>query len=212
VESGTLGSDGPIRVLIAGGGGLFREILVSLISQTQDMQVVASLSASLETVPATLELRPDVVLLGGTAPDVDMATIISSIHDELPFCGILMITESRRSGDLRKAVAAGAVGYLLVDDTGPEDMMDALRRVGHGEGVVDANLALDAINVPGCPLTDRELDVLQLAAQGASSAEIALKLYLSSRTVRNHMSRIIGKTGGRNRIDAIRIAVDAGWI
>ena len=176
------------------------------------MEVVASLSASPKTIPATLELRPDVVLFGGTAPDADMATIISGIHDELPSCGILMITESRRPGDLRKAVAAGAVGYLLADDIGPEDMIDALRRVGHGEGTVDANLALDAINVSDCPLTERELDVLQLVAQGASSAEIARELYLSSRTVRNHMSRIIGKTGGRNRIDAIRIAVDAGWL
>jgi two-component system, NarL family, response regulator DesR len=123
-----------------------------------------------------------------------------------------MITESRRPGDLRKAVAAGAVGYLLADDIGPEDVIDALRRVCHGEGVVDANLALDAINAPGCPLTERELDVLRCAAQGASSAEIACKLYLSSRTVRNHMSRIIRKTGGRNRVDAIRIAADAGWI
>jgi two-component system, NarL family, response regulator DesR len=176
------------------------------------MRVVASLSASSKTVPATLEVRPDVVLLGGTAPDADMATIISGIHDELPSCGILMIMESRRPGDLRKAVAAGAVGYLCVNDIGPEDMIDALRRVGRGEGVVDANLALDAINAPDCPLTEREMDVLQLVAQGASSTEIACKLYLSSRTVRNYMSRIIGKTGGRNRIDAIRIAVDAGWI
>ena len=176
------------------------------------MQVVASLSASPKIVPATLELRPDVVLLGDTAPDVDMATIISNIRDELPSCGILMITESRRPGDLRKAVAAGAVGYLLVDDIGPEDMIDALRRVGRGEGVVDANLALDAINAPDCPLTERELDVLRLVAQGGSSAEIACELYLSSRTVRNHMSRIIGKTGGRNRVHAIRVAVDAGWI
>jgi two-component system, NarL family, response regulator DesR len=176
------------------------------------MRVIASMSASPKIIPATLELRPDVVLLGGTAPDVDAATIISSIHEELPSCGILIITESRRPGDLRKAVAAGAAGYLLADDIGPEDMIDALRRVGHGDGVVDANLALNAINAPDCPLTERELEVLRLAAQGASSAEIACKLYLSSRTVRNHMSHIIGKTGGRNRIDAIRIATEAGWI
>jgi two-component system, NarL family, response regulator DesR len=212
MESGALGSGELVRVLVAVGGEFLREISVSLISQARDMQVVASLPASAKAVPATLELCPDVVLLGGTAPDADMTTVISGIHDELPSCGILMITESRRPGDLRRAVAAGAAGYLLVDNIGPEDMIDALRRVGHGEGAVDAKLALDAINIPDCPLTKRELDVLQLAAKGAPSAEIARKLHLSSRTVRNYMSSIIGKTGGRNRIDAIRLAADAGWI
>jgi two-component system, NarL family, response regulator DesR len=213
MDPGTVSSDDdPIRVLITGGGCLFRGALAAAISQEQDLEVVASMAASPKVVPAAMEVRPDVALLRAKAPDADDTTgLISGIHEELPSCGILMVAESRRPGDLRRAVAAGAVGYL-VDDIGPEDLIDALRRVGHGDGVVDANLALDAITAQDCPLTERELEVLQLAAQGSSSAEIASKLYLSARTVRNHISRIIGKTGARNRVDAIRIAAEAGWM
>lgn len=211
MDSGTASSDSLIRVLVAGGGGLYQGALAAAISHEENLEVVGSLPASPKIVPATLELRPDVVVLGATPSDVDEVSIISAIHEELPSCGVLMITESRRPSDLRRAVAAGAVGDLVAD-IGPEDLIDALRRVGHGDGVLDANLALDAISAPGCPLTERELDVLGLAAQGASSAEIASRLYLSERTVRNHMSRIIGKTGARNRVDAIRIAAEAGWM
>jgi two-component system, NarL family, response regulator DesR len=212
MDSGTASSDSLIRVLVAGGGGLYRGALAAAISHEENLEVVGSLPASPKVVPAALELRPDAVVLGTAPPDVDEVSIISAIHEELPSCGVLMITESRRPSDLRRAVAAGAVGYLVDDDCGPDDLIDALRRVGHGDSVVDANLALDAISAPGCPLTERELDVLDLAAQGASSAEIASRLYLSDRTVRNHMSRIIGKTGARNRVDAIRIAAEAGWM
>jgi two-component system, NarL family, response regulator DesR len=212
MDPDTGSSDDPIRVLLTGGGCLFRGALAAAISQAQDLEVVASMAASPKVVPAVLEVRPDVALLRAKAPDADDTTsLISGIHEELPSCGILMVAESRRPGDLRRAVAAGAAGYLG-DDIGPQDLIDALRRVGHGDGVVDANLALDAISARDCPLTGRELEVLQLAAQGSSSAEIAAKLFLSARTVRNHISRIIGKTGARNRVDAIRIATEAGWM
>ena len=117
----------------------------------------------------------------------------------------------RRPGDLRRAVAAGVMGYLLIDAP-PEDLADAVRRVAQGERVIDAELAFAALETAERPLTERELDVLRLAAKGASSAEIANHLFLSVRTVRNHMSRIIGKIGARNRVDAIRIADDAGWL
>jgi two-component system, NarL family, response regulator DesR len=129
-----------------------------------------------------------------------------------PACGILLITETRRPGDLRRAVAAGAVGYP-VDGIGPTELIEALRRAARGALTADDRLVPEAAgSIESCPLTERELDVLRLAAEGASSAEIASRLCLSSRTVRNHVSRIIGKVGARNRIDAIRIAADARWI
>jgi two-component system, NarL family, response regulator DesR len=212
MDRGMARSEDLIRVLIAGGVSLFRGALAATISLAPDLEVVASMAASPKIVPAALELVPDVILLRAKAPDSEEATtLISGVHEEMPSCRVLMVAESRRPGDLRRAVAAGAVGYL-VDDIGPQDLIDALRRVGQGDGVVDAKLALDAISAPDCPLTERELDVLRIAAEGASSKEIASRLYLSARTVRNHISRVIGKTDARNRVDAIRIAADAGWM
>ena len=119
---------------------------------------------------------------------------------------------TQRLGDLRKAVAAGAAGYP-VEGIGPKELIDALRRDGRGALMADDSLAPESAGtMRNCPLTERELEVLRLAAEGASSAEVASRLCLSSRTVRNHVSRVIGKVGARNRIDAIRIAADAGWI
>ena len=117
----------------------------------------------------------------------------------------------RRPGDLRHAVAAGVMGYLLID-TPPDALADSVRRVAQGERVIDSELAFAALGSVESPLTGREIDVLRLAAEGASSAEIANNLFLSVRTVRNHISRIIGKICARNRIDAVRIADDAGWL
>lgn len=204
--------DDLVRVLVAGGGSFFRGIVAAVISQARDLEVVASMPASPKIVPAAQELRPDAVLLGDMAPNADLVSIISSIHAELPSCGILLITETMRLGDLRKAVAAGAVGYP-VDGVGPKELIDALRRAGRGALTPEDSLGQEATGSLGrCPLTAREVEVLRLAAEGASSAEIASRLCLSSRTVRNHVSRVIGKVGARNRIDAIRIAADAGWI
>ena len=201
-----------VRVLIAGGGSFFRGIVAAVISQARDLEVVASMPGPPKIVPAAQELRPDAVLLGDMAPNGDLVSIIGSIHAELPSCGIVLITETKRIGDLRKAVAAGAVGYP-VDEIGPRELIDVLRRAGRGALTADDSLAPTAVgSLRNCPLTEREVEVLRLAAEGASSAEIASRLCLSSRTVRNHVSRIMGKVGARNRIDAIRIAAEAGWI
>lgn len=197
-----------IRVLIAEDMNLVRGGLVALLSAQADMTVVASLDNSGKIVPTALEQRPDVALIG-VADDAFMTA--ETLYHELPSCGTLIMAGRRRPRDLRRAVAAHVVGYVLTD-TPPDDLLLAIRRVANGERVIDSELAFAALNSADSPLTERELDVLRLAAQGASSAEIANRLFLSVRTVRNHMSRIIGKVGARNRVDAIRIADDAGWL
>jgi two-component system response regulator DesR len=200
-----------IRVLIVENMNLIRGGLVALLSGHPDMAVVAELESADKALPAALELEPDVVLLGAGMEDDKGFAIAESLHDELRSCAIVIMANRRRPGDLRRAVAAGVMGYLLIDAP-PDDLADAVRRAAQGERVIDSELAFAALGSAESPLTDREVDVLRLAAQGASSAEIAGHLFLSVRTVRNHISRIIGKIGARNRVDAIRIADDAGWL
>jgi two-component system response regulator DesR len=113
--------------------------------------------------------------------------------------------------DLRQAVAAHATGFVL-KDTAPENISRAIRHVANGMKALDPDLAFAALESPANPMTPRECDVLRLAAAGAPTAEIAGKLCLTIGTVRNHISRIIAKTGARNRIDAIRMADHRGWL
>jgi two-component system response regulator DesR len=121
------------------------------------------------------------------------------------------MAEHRRPRDLRRAMNAHILGFVLTD-VQPQALADAVRRVARGERVVDSELAFATLAAAQNPLTSRELEVLEAAAQGASPHEIAEQLYLSVRTVRNHLSRITSKTSARNRVDAIRIAGDAGWL
>jgi two-component system response regulator DesR len=200
-----------IRVLIVENMNLIRGGLVALLSGHPDMAVVAALETADKALPAALELEPDVVLLGAGMKDVSEFSVAKSLHAELRSCAIVIMANRRRPGDLRHAVAAGVMGYLLIDAP-PDDLAEGVRRAAQGERVIDSELAFAALGSAESPLTDREVDVLRLAAQGASSAEIAGHLFLSVRTVRNHISRIIGKVGARNRVDAIRIADDAGWL
>ena len=122
-----------------------------------------------------------------------------------------MLTSLGRPGTLRRALAARVDGFLL-KDAPPTELADAIRRVAAGERVVDSQLALAAWDRGECPLTDRELEVLRLAANGADAPDIAVALSLSVGTVRNYMTTIMTKLNGRNRVDAIRIAEDAGWL
>jgi two-component system response regulator DesR len=113
--------------------------------------------------------------------------------------------------ELRGAIAACADGFV-VKDSDPGKITDAIRRVAAGRKALDPDLAFSTLASAASPLTQRELDVLRLAAQGEPAVEIAGRLYLSVGTVHNYMSRVIGKTGARNRVDAIRIAEGAGWL
>jgi two-component system response regulator DesR len=200
-----------IHVLIVENMNLIRGGLVALLSGHPDMAVVAEVESADKALPAALEIEPDVILLGAGMEEANGFDIAKSLNDELRSSAVVIMANRRRPGDLRRAVAAGVMGYLLID-TPPDDLAAAVRRVSQGERVIDSELAFAALDSAESPLTDREVDVLRLAAQGASSAEIAGNLFLSVRTVRNHISRIIGKIGARNRVDAIRIADDAGWL
>lgn len=199
-----------IRTLIAEQTSLIRAGLVAFLTCAGDIDVIAELRRGDQVVSASLAFRPDVAVLAAALPGADGFAAARALHAELPSCRSLIMGEQRDPASLRRAVAAHATGFV-VRDVAPEFMAEAVRRVARGKKVIDPELAFAALNTVKNPLTARELDALRLAADGAPTAEIARDLCLSVGTVRNYLSRAITKTGGRNRVDAIRIAIGAGW-
>lgn len=200
-----------IRVLLAEDMHLVRGALVALLEREDDLAVVAEVGDGTGIVAAVREHRPDVAVLDVGMPGVDGVEAAGRIAREAPGCRVLMVTGAATSDALRRALAAGAAGFM-VKDAPPRELADAIRRVAAGARVIDQALAARALTEPVNPLTERELDVLRLAASGAEPAEIADRLYLSRGTVRNYLGAIVAKLGARNRLDAVRIAADAGWL
>jgi two-component system response regulator DesR len=200
-----------IRLLIADDQALVRGALSALLGLEGDIEVVAEVGRGDEVVAAALETRPDVALLDIEMPGIDGLEAASRLRSEVPGCRVLMVTTFGRPGYLKRAMQAGASGFV-VKDTPAAQLADAVRRVAQGLRVVDPSLAADSLAQGDSPLTERESDVLSTARTGGSIADIARMLHLSEGTVRNHLSNAIGKTGGRNRADAARIAEENGWL
>jgi two-component system, NarL family, response regulator DesR len=201
-----------IRTLIAESNALVRVGLSALLAREPDMEVVTELDRLPLVLPAARALQPDVALLdAGMAAPEGFATV-RALRTAVPECGsVVMASTTGRAWELREAVAACAEG-IVRKDSDPVRITEAIRRVAAGRKAVDPDLAYSVLNSGDNPLTPRELDVLSLVAEGASAPEIAGDLYLSVGTVRNYLSRVIRKTGARNRVDAIRIAGEAGWL
>lgn len=200
-----------IRLLLADDQALIRGALAALLRMEPDLTVVAEVGRGDEVVAAAVDHRPDVALLDVQMPGLDGLAAAGALRSQLPGCRVLMLTTFGRPGYLRRALAAGAAGFM-VKDAPPEQLIDAIRRVHAGLRVVDPALAVESLAVGESPLTARERDVLVAAADGATVAGIARTLFLSEGTVRNHLSSIIGKTGARTRADAARIAIERGWM
>ncbi|MCS0639623.1 response regulator transcription factor [Streptomyces sp. LP05-1] len=200
-----------IRVLIAEDLHMLRRALVALIELESDIVVVAELSNGNDIVARAEAERPDVAVLDIDLPGMDGITAASELYATVPGCRTLILTSLGRPGNLRRAVAAHASGFLL-KDTEPERLIAAIRAVAAGERVVDPSLALAALEPEPTTLTSRELEVLRLAARGEEARQIAAQLFLSAGTVRNYLTATVNKLNARNRVDAIRIAREAGWL
>ena len=200
-----------IRVLLAEDQGLMRSALALLLNLEPDIDVVAEAGTTAEALDAALHVRPDVALLDIEMPDGSGLDTAATLRDKLPDCRVLILTTFGRPGYLRRAMEAGATGFLVKD--GPvEQLAAAIRRVLAGERVIDPALAAAALSAGPNPLSDRERDVLHAAVDGATVADIAARLHLSESTVRNYLSAAIGKTNTRNRIEAAHRARSNGWI
>ncbi|TDB93526.1 response regulator transcription factor [Actinomadura sp. 7K534] len=200
-----------IRILLAEDVALLRGALTGLLDLEPDMEVVAEIETGDAIVREALRHRPDVAVLDVDLPGVDGVTAAAELHERLPECRVLILTGLGRPGDLRRALDAHAHGFVL-KDVPPEELATAIRRVAAGEQVVDPQLALVALRQPESPLTPREAQVLRLAAEGADVDDIALALSLTAGTVRNYLASCITKLNARNRIDAVRIAGEFGWV
>jgi two-component system, NarL family, response regulator DesR len=200
-----------IRVLIAEDMGMIRGALVALLSLEDGMEVVAELDRGDEIVPVALRTRPDVAVLDIDLPGLDGLSAAEQLYELAPECRTLVLTGLSQPGNLLRALKVHVRGFI-VKDAPAETLADGIRRVARGERVVDPDLVAAALETGSSPLTRREADVLRAAADGISTEEIGALLQLSPTTVRNYLSNAITKVGGRNRIDTIRIARNAGWI
>ncbi len=201
----------PIRLLLADDQALVRGALAALLSLEPDLEVVAEVGRGDEVVPQARVTRPDVALLDVEMPGLDGIAATAALRAALPTCRVLVVTTFGRPGYLRRAMAAGASGFV-VKDTPARELADAVRRVHARLRVVDPALAAETLVSGDSPLTPRESDVLRAARAGGTVADIATALRLSEGTVRNHLSSAIGKTGARTRAEATRIADERGWL
>jgi len=202
---------GTIRLLIADDQALVRGALGALLDLEPDLDVIGMASEGAEAVRLATELRPDVCLMDIQMPGMDGVEATRRIREASAGTRVLVVTTFARPGYLRSALDAGASGFI-VKDTPAEQLAEAVRRVHAGLRVLDPVLAADSLFEGANPLSDREQQVLRLAADGRSAAAIAAEVFLSAGTVRNHLSAAIGKTGAGNRAQAVRIALDKGWI
>ncbi|MEY9864207.1 two-component system response regulator DesR [Catenulispora sp. GAS73] len=200
-----------IKVLIAEDMHMIRGALVALLSLEEDMEIVAELDRGDQIVPTALATRPDVAVLDIDLPGLDGLSAAEHLHEQLPECRTLVLTGLSRPGYLLRALQVHVRGFI-VKDAPAEKLADGIRQVANGKRVIDPDLVAAALETGSTPLTGREVDVLRAAESGNSTEQIAAELSLSPTTVRNYLSNAISKVGGRNRIDAIRIARNAGWL
>jgi two-component system, NarL family, response regulator DesR len=200
-----------IRLLLADDQALVRGALAALLSLEGDLDVVAEVDRGDLVVPRAREVRPDVAVLDIEMPGLDGIAATSALREALPACRVLVVTTFGRPGYLRRAMEAGASGFL-VKDAPAEQLADAIRRVHAGLRVVDPALAAETLASGESPLTGRERDVLVSARSGGTVADIARLLVLSDGTVRNYLSSAMGKTGARTRAEAVLIAERRGWL
>lgn len=199
-----------IRIVIAEDQSMVLGALAALLETENDILVVGQAHDGKEALQLTLQQKPDLVLTDIEMPQMTGLELAAELKQHGSPARVIILTTFARPGYLRRAMQAGACGYLLKDSPAAT-LADAVRRVHSGCRVIDPELAVEAWGEED-PLSDRERQVLRLAAEGSSGAEIADQLHLSEGTVRNYLSEAISKLGASNRIEAARIARMKGWL
>jgi two-component system response regulator DesR len=203
-----------IRILLGQQGTLVRAAVARLLSEEEDLQVIAELADAESVYSVATRVRPDVVVLDHALPgNLTVREVCEKLCAALPDCAVLALLDRRSSATMLEILTrlVPRVG-ILTEDATPSELIDGIRQIARGMPVLDARLTVVALTYGNCPLTQRERDVLRRAAGGMPVKEIAAEMFLSCGTVRNYLSSSITKTGARTRIEAIRIAHEAGWI
>lgn len=200
-----------IKVLLADDQALVRGALAALLGLERDIEVVGEVGRGDEVLAAVERTGAEVALLDIEMPGMSGIDVAEQLAREVPSCRALVVTTFGRAGYVRRALEAGARGFV-VKDTPASELAEAVRRVHAGLRVIDPTLAAESLYEGVNPLSPREREVLREALTGAPVASIAAHVYLSPGTVRNHLSSAIGKTGTTTRMEAARAAQDNGWL
>lgn len=200
-----------IRIVLADDEHLVRGAIATLLGLEEDLEVVAEVARGDEVAAAVAGHGARIAVLDIEMPGMSGLEAAEALRGSAPECGVLILTSFGRPGYLRRALAAGARGFLA-KDAPVEQLAGAIRKVHAGGRYIDGELAASAMTTGESPLTEREAGVLRAAADGASAAAIARDLHLTEGTVRNYLSSAISKTGAKNRIAAIRTAQEMGWL
>jgi two-component system response regulator DesR len=199
-----------IDVMVSDDLCLSRFALTALLEQCKGIRVVGSVDGNLDAVEFAEIHRPDVVIISFDGAD-DGAIAIAEKITSLPGCRSLLLATAFSRSVVRQAFTGGIAG-MVQRGVPPNRFFEAIQRVHQGERVFDAELTVAALGNEGCPLTRRELSVLEHLSQGDTVVEIAARLHLSEGTVRNYLSSAVAKLGARSRIDAFGIARDSHWL
>ncbi len=205
-----------IRVLVADDQALIREAFTALLRLEPDIDVVGQAGTCAEAAELARTREPQVILMDVQMPPGpgrfgDGIAATAQILRDRPQSRVIILTTFGRPGYLRRAMEAGAVGFM-VKDAPADQLIEGVRRVARGLRVVDPALAADSLSLGPSPLTERETEVLAAAARGGSTGAVAAQVHLSEGTVRNHLSSAIGKLGTVTRAEAVRLATDNGWL
>ncbi len=200
-----------IRVLLADDQLIFRTAVRRLLELEGDIAVVAEVGRGDELVSTAMAAQPDVAVVDIEMPGQDGISAATQLGQSLPSCRTLMLTMYGRPGYVQRALEGGISSFVL-KDAPVEALAAAIRRCAAGEDVVEASLAARALRAGSGPLTARDREILAACADGLSTAEIATRLWLSEGTVRNRVSEILAKLGVRNRVEAVQIARESGWL
>ncbi|MFV2119438.1 response regulator [Streptomyces sp. Act-28] len=200
-----------VRVLLADDEHLIRGALAALLGLEDDLEVVAEAASGPEAIAMARAHRPDVAVLDLQMPGLDGVRVATALRAELPDCQTMIVTGHGRPGHLKRALAAGVRGFVP-KTVSAQRLAEVIRAVHAGSRYVDPELAADAISAGDSPLTAREAEILELAADGAPVAELARRVSLSPGTVRNYLSSAVSKLGAENRHTAARLARERGWV
>jgi len=199
-----------IRVLLAEDQAMMRGALAALLGLEPDIEVLATVADGESALREVQRLQPHILVTDIEMPGLSGLDVAQRVQRLDRPCKVVILTTFARGGYLRRAMDAGVAGYLIKD--APAEQLAAALRTVHGGGrVIDPQLAVNAWGESD-PLNERERQVLRQAGEGASAAQTATALGLSAGTVRNYLSEAIGKLGASNRVEAVRIARQRGWL
>jgi DNA-binding NarL/FixJ family response regulator len=206
----------PIRVLIADDHSVVRQGLRMFLALDAELEVIGEAPNGAEAVRMALDLKPDVVLMDMLMPVMDGVTATGRIRAELPDTEVIALTSVLEDNSVVGAVKAGAIGYLL-KDTQAEELCRAIKAAAAGQVQLSPQAAarlVREVRAPDSPqtLTEREVDVLRLIAQGKANKEIAISLTIGEKTVKTHVSNILMKLGVQSRTQAALYAAQIGMV